>query len=101
MMIPEIQQHYRGVLCLHCRQPIPISPLIASREAELSGNKAATPQGRKCQVFNIRCAACGKEKPYTTSEIREIPGATSETYRTMPASAQLPQPVNKSKTANA
>lgn len=101
-MIPEIQQqHYRGVLCLHCGHPIPISPLVASREAELPGNKATGPQERKCQVFNIRCAACGKEKPYTTSEIREIPGATTETLRAMPSSAQLPLPVNKSKTANA
>lgn len=101
-MVPETQQqHYRGVLCLHCGKPIPISPLVASREAEMPGNETTTSREQKCQVFNLRCAACGKEKPYKTSEIRKFPGAAKESPNAIPTAARTSQLGNKSKAANA
>jgi hypothetical protein len=101
-MITETeQQHYRGVLCLHCSQPIAISPLLASREIELYSNETTVPKARKCQVFNLRCPACGKEKPYKIGEIRGFSGAAREIPRAMPAPAWSPLLGNKAKTANA
>lgn len=69
------QQSYRGVKCLYCCQPIPISPLIASIEAETDDIEMTPLKHLKCQVFNLRCVACGKEKPYKIGEIPELEGA--------------------------
>jgi hypothetical protein len=84
-------QSYRGVVCLHCRQPVPISPLVASIEADLHAKETTPRQHQKCQVFNLRCAACGKEKPYKIGEILEFEGTpvTPTTAWAMPASAYL------------
>ena len=35
----QVQQTYRGVFCLHCKNPIPISALVASIEAELPADE--------------------------------------------------------------
>jgi hypothetical protein len=69
---------YRGVQCLHCEQPIPIPPLVASIEAEIHKIEATPLRHRKCQVFHLRCMACGKERPYQISEILLIEGMPSD-----------------------
>ena len=88
----QLQQSYRGVICLHCKNPIPISPLVASIEAE---RPEVTPgRHQKCQVFHLRCAACGKEKPYKIDEIREFEGSpVTESSRAQPTST-YPQGFN-------
>ena len=101
MMPNTEQQLYRGVLCLHCSQPIKISALVASREAEPAADEAIRLRGRKCLVFNLRCPACGKEKPYKTSEIREFSGTPQESPYATPASVWASNTPAKSKTANA
>ena len=96
------QQYYRGVKCLRCTQPITISPLVASIEAELQDDETATPRHRKCEVFHLRCVACGKEKPYRSSEIHKFQGVSSTTaIRAEPASAPLLRLRNVSRVANA
>jgi hypothetical protein len=98
----QMQQTYRGVLCLHCKNPIPISPLVASIEAELPVNESTPGRHQKCQVFHLRCAACGKEKPYKINEIVEFEGAPIiRTPRAEPASTYLLTLSNRSRTANA
>jgi hypothetical protein len=81
------QQSYRCVKCLDCKQPIPISPFVAGIEAELCGEETPS-KHRKCQVFNLRCIACGKEKPYKIGEIFEFQGALLP----LPQVQDLPQP---------
>jgi hypothetical protein len=66
------QDLYRGVTCLSCKQPIPIPHAVANVEAELLRDRARSVEGLKCQVFHLRCQACGKEKPYKIGEIREF-----------------------------
>jgi len=98
----KVQQSYRGVSCLHCQNPIPISPLVASIEAELPDNETATKRHQKCQVFHLRCALCGKEKPYRIAEILEFEGTpVTGTPRAEPASTYLRELSNRSRTANA
>jgi hypothetical protein len=97
----QMQQTYRGVLCLHCKNPIPISPLVASIEAEPADEKTPM-RHQKCQVFHLRCAACGKEKPYKIGEILEFEGEpVTGTLRAEPASAYLLGLGRRSRTANA
>jgi hypothetical protein len=98
----KVQQSYRGVSCLHCKNPIPISPLVASIEAEHSIHENAPSRHQKCQVFHLRCAACGKEKPYKIDEILEFEGApVTAIPRAEPASAFLRELSNRARTANA
>ncbi len=102
MTLEKVQQTFRGVSCLHCKNPIPISPLVASIEAELPTNETTPGRHQKCQVFHLRCAACGKEKPYKIDEILEFEGApVTGTPRAEPASTYLHGLSNRSRTANA
>jgi hypothetical protein len=95
-------QSYRGVKCLHCQQPIAISPLIACIEAEIQENKATESAHQKCQVFHLRCFVCGKEKPYRIGEILEFKGsAPTIAPRIEPASTQPDSFRAKSRSANA
>jgi hypothetical protein len=96
------QKTYRGVICLHCKQPIPIPSLVARIEAELPAYESTPERNQKCQVFHLRCAACGKEKPYKISEIVEFEGEpVSGTPHADPASTYLHGLGKRSKTANA
>jgi hypothetical protein len=69
---------FRGVVCLHCKAPIPVPAIVGSF---LVANDETEASQRKSQVFNLRCSCCHKEKPYRTREIVEFEG-TPET--TMP-----------------
>jgi hypothetical protein len=98
----KVQLSYRGVLCLHCKNPIPISPFVASIEAEQPANEAFPGRHQKCQVFHLRCAVCGKEKPYKIHEILEFDGVPeTEIRRAEPASTYLRGLSNRARTANA
>lgn len=65
-------QSYRGVLCGHCRQPIPLPGIVerlATADAEspsASGN---------IRSFHLRCRVCEREKTYHTGDIAEFEGA--------------------------
>jgi len=66
------QQSYRGVKCLHCAQPISIPSIVASIEAEFRAGATDPQRLQQCQVFNLRCVSCGKERPYRIGEILEF-----------------------------
>jgi hypothetical protein len=63
---------FRGVVCLYCKEPIPVPAIVGSLE-ESTGVETETFQP-KSQVFNIRCPSCHKEKPYRTREIVAFEG---------------------------
>ena len=66
---------FRGVVCLHCKAPVPVPAIVGSW---LAGNNETEVSSRKSQVFNLRCPSCYKEKPYRTREIVDFEG-TPET----------------------
>lgn len=69
---------YRGVLCGHCRQPIPI-PGIIERLAAADGETA--PRERSVRAFHLRCRVCEREKTYYTGDITEFEGTPRKRSR--------------------
>jgi hypothetical protein len=81
------RQQYRGVVCLHCKAPIPVPAVVGfTRVAPIEG--AETSQANS-QVFNVRCPVCHKEKPYWTMEIVNFVGTPeSAIFPVRPASVR-------------
>ena len=77
---------FRGVVCLHWKARIPVHAIVGNVQASSSEDMEA--MQRKSQVFNLRCPACQKEKPYRTKEIVNFEG----TPQTM-VSLDLPAPM--------
>lgn len=63
---------FRGVVCLHCKTPIPVPAIVSNLPASVIGDLESLQ--RKSQVFNVRCPHCLKEKPYRTREIVDFEG---------------------------
>jgi hypothetical protein len=72
MTIETERPTFRGVVCLHCKAPIPVPAIVGSVQA--SANEGTESSQRKSQVFNLRCPSCHKEKPYRTREIVDFAG---------------------------
>ena len=72
MMMEAEHPTFRGVVCLHCKAPIHVPPIVGSLQS--AGSEGTESSQRKSQVFNIRCPRCHKEKPYRTREIVEFEG---------------------------
>jgi hypothetical protein len=79
MTIETEHPTFRGVACLHCRAPIPVPNIVRILQAADSETVNLPP--RKSQVFNLRCPACHKEKPYRIMEILEFEGTPETTAR--------------------
>jgi hypothetical protein len=101
MTIEETErQQYRGVRCLHCKAPIPVPAVVGlTRLAPAEG--AAASVGNS-QVFNVRCPACHKEKPYWTMEIVNFVGSPEiAAFSARPASVRSFRPGEIGKAAKA
>jgi hypothetical protein len=72
MTIETERSTFRGVVCLHCKAPIPVPAIVGSFQD--SSNEEMETLQRKSQVFNLRCPCCLKEKPYRTREIVAFEG---------------------------
>lgn len=64
------EQHYRGVLCGYCRQPIPVPSIV---EKIATGEKESSE--RAARTFDLRCRACEREMRYRMSDIVEFEGS--------------------------
>jgi hypothetical protein len=84
MMTTTERPTFRGVVCLHCKAPVPVPAIVDTQNA----NDATESSSRKSQVFNLRCPCCHKEKPYRTREIVDFEGIP-ETASFPPASAPV------------
>jgi hypothetical protein len=78
-MIVETKQQYRGVLCLHCHQPIPLSSFAASKECgfkenESSGRDEDTVRSFTVSSFALRCRVCEGEGSYTALNVIDCSG---------------------------
>ena len=67
-MKEDLKQSYCGVLCGWCKQPIPVPEIVVIMEAESNDDE------QPARVFNLRCRACEKERPYRTTELVEFYG---------------------------
>jgi hypothetical protein len=86
MTIETERPTFRGVTCLHCKEPVPVPAIVWN--LKLPTTEGADPRTGKSQVFNVRCPSCHKEKPYRVSEILDFEGSPDRVVR--PAS---PTPV--------
>jgi len=100
MTIETDRQTFRGVVCLHCRGPIPVPDIV--RILQAADSEGLDSPRRKSQVFNLRCPACHKEKPYRTMEILDFEG-TPETIVLLagPSPLRWYPPEGMTKTAKA
>ena len=76
MTIETEHSTFRGVVCLHCKAPIPVPAIVSSLQASASEEIGSSP--RKSQVFNVRCPSCHKEKPYRMREIVDFEGSAEK-----------------------
>ena len=74
-MVQASQERYRGVLCLHCRQPIPLPAAIVRRQAERKNNVSGEGVDVGPRAFALRCRACHGEGLYAESRFIECEGS--------------------------
>jgi hypothetical protein len=73
MTLDTERQSFRGVVCLHCKAPIPVPAIVRNIQETLL--KEAGASRENSSVFNVRCPSCHKEKPYRIREIVDFEGA--------------------------
>jgi hypothetical protein len=69
-MIAELAKTYRGVSCVRCREPIPVSAKVASLEDELEYKETNT-----IRTFAVRCRLCEQENIYSVADLEIFEGA--------------------------
>ena len=69
-----VQQSYRGVCCMSCRQPIPLPSFLIETDSRIRGLSAQQADEHSTRVFSLRCRSCDREKPYRTSDITDFAG---------------------------
>lgn len=74
MIAQANKQEYRGVLCIHCRQPIPLSASLARKEKEMGESEPSESGQLMSRSFNLRCRVCHGESTYTAAEIIDCEG---------------------------
>ncbi len=75
MIAESERQQYRGVLCIHCRQPIPLSASAARKEKELESAEPSEMNEHTSRTFTLRCRVCHGEAMYTKSDTIDCDGS--------------------------
>ena len=73
-MTTEPRQVYRGVLCIHCRQPIPLTDRAASVDRHFTRHVNST-DDNVVQTFTLRCRVCHLEGLYMALDVVDCDGA--------------------------
>ena len=73
-MIAEAKQQYRGVLCIHCREPIPLSPSAERTEKQFDDQGSSGIDEFAVPSATLRCRVCHGEGVYKHSDVVEIEG---------------------------
>jgi len=79
-MVAELVKTYRGVVCLRCGTPIPVSERVVS----------LTEQDDGPHTFLVRCIQCVEENRYLATDIRVFSGKPTKRRSPM----ELPRAAN-------
>jgi hypothetical protein len=74
MIVEAERMKYRGVLCFHCRRPIPLSARIANVDASLRRVNRSPIEELGPRVFALRCRVCQEEGLYSESHFVDCDG---------------------------
>jgi hypothetical protein len=88
-MTAEAKQKYRGVLCRHCRQAIPLSQSAKRSETEFEEQALSGRDEFTARTFTLRCRACDGEGLYTAVDVIDCDGTPR--MRGSYASKRLPR----------
>jgi hypothetical protein len=73
-MIAQAKLSYRGVLCIHCRQPTPISASADHKEREFEQHGKSESDEFSIFANPLRCRGCNGEAIYTPEDVKEFDG---------------------------
>lgn len=62
----------RGVTCVHCARPIPLTVTMLQRETLLRRDPMNALRDWHSRVFSLRCGACRCESIYTLGHIHDF-----------------------------
>ena len=65
-------EKYRGVVCVSCRQPVPLSSKAAERDAKF---REQEPIDLVVPMFTLRCNTCERETLYVPWDVLDFVGA--------------------------
>lgn len=71
MFADSSSQHFRGVLCHHCRKPVRVPGIVLKKDCECHGihDENDTHFHLVSRVFVLRCRSCERESVYTIDQI--------------------------------
>jgi hypothetical protein len=73
-MIAEAKQSYRGVICIHCHQPPPLTPSADHKEKKYQQHGKSLDDDFAIFSNPLRCRWCHGEAVYTPKDVREFEG---------------------------
>ena len=71
-MIAEAKQSYRGVICIHCHQPTPLTPAAEHKEKKFEAH--GKQESEEFTIFSnpMRCRWCHGEAVYAPKDVGEF-----------------------------
>jgi hypothetical protein len=80
-MTAEANKSYRGVICMHCHQPTPLTE--AAEDKETRFQEHGHQDSDEFAIFSslLRCRACHGEAVYSHKDVREFDGSPRKRTR--------------------